>query len=174
MDLFIPMEDVILTKRPITVSKTYYESHLKKVMPNLKLKFEDESTFFIDIYGTDEKTGKQKSNGQIRLQIDILPKELADMNKVGAARQEPNMNPYLPPPVGRLSLTLNPLKMFVCFLFLITLFIESIGWTCLEKEDLHVLLSCHLLRFDSSHVPNDIQQHDSKHYFLKRKSMKLI
>ena len=47
------------------------------------------------------------------MQIDILPKEQAEQNKVGEARQEPNVNPYLPPPVGRLSLTLNPWKMFV-------------------------------------------------------------
>lgn len=80
-------------------------------MPNLKLKFKDESSFFVDIFQIDEK-GKKVVTGQVRLQIDIVPKDQADMNKVGEARQEPNVNPYLPPPVGRLSLTLNPLKMF--------------------------------------------------------------
>jgi hypothetical protein len=54
-----------------------------------------------------------KSNGQVRIQIDILPKDQALMNKVGECRQDPNVNPYLPPPIGRLSLTINPFKMFV-------------------------------------------------------------
>ena len=36
----------------------------------------------------------------------------AEANKVGEARQEPNHSPFLPPPVGRLSFSLNPLKMF--------------------------------------------------------------
>lgn len=35
----------------------------------------------------------------------------AEKNKVGDARQEPNHSPFLPPPVGRLSLSLNPFKM---------------------------------------------------------------
>jgi hypothetical protein len=38
---------------------------------------------------------------------------MAEANKVGEARQEPNVNPFLPPPIGRLSFSLNPLKMFV-------------------------------------------------------------
>lgn len=38
---------------------------------------------------------------------------MAEQNKVGEARQEPNANPFLPPPIGRLSFSLNPLKMFV-------------------------------------------------------------
>ena len=36
----------------------------------------------------------------------------AEANKVGEARQEPNHSPFLPPPVGRLSFSLNPWKMF--------------------------------------------------------------
>ena len=35
------------------------------------------------------------------------------MNKVGEARSDPNSNPFLPPPFGRINLTINPLKMFV-------------------------------------------------------------
>ena len=35
----------------------------------------------------------------------------ADQNKVGDARSEPNHSPYLPPPPGRISFTLNPIKM---------------------------------------------------------------
>ena len=78
------------------------------------------------------------------------------MNKVGEARQEPNINPYLPPPVGRISLTLNPWKMFVRSLKLI-INIDLIGWTTVEKKDLHVLLCGSMLCFDIVDVPTGIQ-----------------
>lgn len=40
-----------------------------------------------------------------------MPKAMAEANKVGEARQEPNHSPFLPPPVGRISFSLNPFKM---------------------------------------------------------------
>ena len=46
------------------------------------------------------------------MQIEIVPLDYAEKNAVGAAREEPNCNPFLPPPVGRLSLSLNPCVMF--------------------------------------------------------------
>ena len=44
--------------------------------------------------------------------MDIVPADYAEKNKVGSAREEPNANPFLPPPIGRLSFSLNPCKMF--------------------------------------------------------------
>ena len=80
----------------------------------ISIKFKDENSFFIDIIGSGfDKKGKREITGKIRLQIDIYPKDQAEANKVGEARQEPNCNPYLPPPIGRLSFSLNPFKMFV-------------------------------------------------------------
>ena len=35
----------------------------------------------------------------------------AELNKVAGGRSEPNNNPFLPPPVGRLKFTLNPFVM---------------------------------------------------------------
>lgn len=35
----------------------------------------------------------------------------AEANKVGDGRNDPNVNPFLPPPVGRLKFTLNPFAM---------------------------------------------------------------
>jgi hypothetical protein len=32
---------------------------------------------------------------------------------VGEARNEPNLDPMLPPPIGRMKLTMNPFKMLV-------------------------------------------------------------
>ena len=62
-------------------------------------------------YSLDAKTGKKTKAGKVRLQIDVLPKQYADKNKVGEARQEPNHSPFLKPPEGRLELSMDPLKM---------------------------------------------------------------
>ena len=51
------------------------------------------------------------NRGMVRIQIDVYPIENAEQNKVGAGREEPNENPFLPMPVGRLALSLNPFAM---------------------------------------------------------------
>ena len=81
------MEDVGLTKRPICLNKSYFNSFFKKAS-GLNLKYKDDQTFFVDLIGSevDKKTKKLKSNGQVRIQIDILPKDQALMNKVGECR----------------------------------------------------------------------------------------
>jgi hypothetical protein len=47
------------------------------------------------------------------MSIEMMPKWKADVSKVGEGRNDPNMNPYLPPPQGRFEWSLNPFKMFV-------------------------------------------------------------
>lgn len=56
--------------------------------------------------------GVIENNGKVRIRIDITSKEWADKNKIGSGRDEPNIEPYLPPPVGRLHFTLNPWEMY--------------------------------------------------------------
>jgi hypothetical protein len=46
--------------------------------------------------------------GSICYSIQIWPKDKATVMAVGAARSEPNTNPFLPPPVGRLKFSWNP------------------------------------------------------------------
>jgi hypothetical protein len=58
------------------------------------------------------KDGVVEYTGHVRCQMDILPMAYAADNKVGSARDEPNISPYLPPPFGRLSFSINPWKMF--------------------------------------------------------------
>lgn len=61
------------------------------------------------------KEGELENNGWVRIQIDILPKSYAETNPVGSARDDPNIEPFLPPPVGRLFFSLNPWTMFKQF-----------------------------------------------------------
>jgi hypothetical protein len=74
------------------------------------LKFEDDDSFFLPLKGVNDK-GEVKITGYIRISVTIMPKELADGAKVGDARKEPNTDPYLPAPVGRISFSFNPFKM---------------------------------------------------------------
>jgi len=59
----------------------------------------------------DTKKGKPEMNGKVRVRIDMLFKEAADEEPLGAGRKELNMDPYLPPPEGRIEFSLNPWKM---------------------------------------------------------------
>lgn len=130
-----------MTKRPISLNKTYFNKILKTMKPNLEMDFKDESSFWVQLITIGEGNKIEKT-GKVRVQIDVYPKKLAEMNKVGEARNEPNVNPFLPPPIGRLSFSLNPLKMFVSiYYFIITLcFIVTTGWSRHEKKDLLLLL----------------------------------
>lgn len=54
-----------------------------------------------------------EKGGKVMLSLEILPHWKAQICKVGKGRDEPNINPYLPPPIGRFEFTLNPFKMLV-------------------------------------------------------------
>jgi hypothetical protein len=58
------------------------------------------------------ETGEMEDNGHVRVRIDITTMEYAETNKIGHARTDPNMEPFLPPPIGRISFTLNPCEMY--------------------------------------------------------------
>lgn len=45
------------------------------------------------------------------VRFDIIEKSRAAKNPTGTGRNEPNHSPYLPPPTGRISWSLNPFKM---------------------------------------------------------------
>ena len=73
---------------------------------------EDGIKFWVQCYkGKKEVAGEGEKSGRVLCSLDIFPKALADAEPLGKGRDEPNMNPYLPPPVGRLEFTLNPCKM---------------------------------------------------------------
>jgi len=55
---------------------------------------------------------KFEIKGKVKLQVDILPVAAAEKNPVGKARKDPNHSPTLPMPEGRISLSLNPWKMW--------------------------------------------------------------
>jgi hypothetical protein len=70
---------------------------------------ENPTRFWLDL---TPKTPNMKG-GRVCLSLEVLPAWKAAISIVGKGRDEPNVNPYLPPPVGRLQFTLNPFKMIV-------------------------------------------------------------
>ena len=89
-------------------TKKYYNSYLKEKWGASvdTLKFYDDDSFYVKCY---DKTGKM--TGQVRIGLNITPGTLSKANPVGQGRTEPNHSPFLPPPVGRISFTLNPFTM---------------------------------------------------------------
>ena len=59
----------------------------------------------------DVESGEYRQNGQLYITVELVPFEQAEASPVGSGRSEPNTNPYLPPPTGRLSFSYNPLAI---------------------------------------------------------------
>jgi hypothetical protein len=56
----------------------------------------------------DKKRNKLLNRGRLAVSISIVDKDEMESQPVGDGRSEPNQNPYLPPPVGRISFSFNP------------------------------------------------------------------
>ena len=103
---------------PIKFTREYYQDlsdEDKKLYGDIEfLKKSEDSEgikFWIQCYkGRDDATGEGEKGGRVMCSLEILPKSMAEIDKVGKGRDEPNVNPFLPPPVGRFEWTLNPLK----------------------------------------------------------------
>jgi hypothetical protein len=79
----------------------------------------------------DHNTDKITPMGSVCISLQIWPKDKANALPAGSARNEPNTNPFLPPPVGRLKWSWNPFVLgselcgpklcasFTCCLFVV-------------------------------------------------------
>ena len=68
------------------------------------------SKFYLPMRTTDNKY-KLKHQGKVLLSIQLVPLDKVERYPCGFGRDEPNVNPKLPAPVGRLEFSLNPFKM---------------------------------------------------------------
>ena len=66
---------------------------------------------WLNFESKDHNTGKVTPMGSIAYSVQIWPKDKAVLFNVGSARNEPNTNPFLPPPTGRLKFSWNPFVM---------------------------------------------------------------
>ena len=119
----INMKDIInipkLLEMPVGLTRDFYEDLTDEEKETLgEIEFlspeddEEGIKFWVQCYkGRKEVTGKGEKSGRVMCSLEILPKKIADTDIVGKGRDDPNVNPYLPPPVGRIQFTLNPFKM---------------------------------------------------------------
>lgn len=54
--------------------------------------------------------------GKLLISLELLPKENAEAQPVGSGRSDPNQNPYLPPPAGRMKFSFNPFRLSMSLL----------------------------------------------------------
>ena len=117
------LKDIInipkLLEMPVGLTRDFYEDLTpEEKAPLGEIEFlspedDDEGIkFWVQCYkGRKEASGRGEKSGRVMCSLEILPKKMADLDVVGKGRDEPNVNPYLPPPVGRIQFTLNPFKM---------------------------------------------------------------
>lgn len=104
-------DDVELTKRPLLLNKKYYEDYMRKDGDKPMEWDEDGESFWMPMKQKNDK-GVLENNGYVRVRIDLTTADWAKANKIGSGRDDPNIEPYLPPPIGRLRFTLNPWEMY--------------------------------------------------------------
>ena len=112
----IDLTDIIKVPKDLDVPITFCKDYVDSVPQEEKTKYkgiefltggddEEKNKFWVDSYANNEKSGR------ILCSLEILPMWKAELTKVGLGRKDPNVSPYLPPPVGRFQWSLNPFKL---------------------------------------------------------------
>lgn len=106
------LEDCEIAKRGMSLTQEYYDEYLHPEcgMDGLTFDKEDKRQFWVHLMGKDDN-GKLESHGRLKMSLEILPMKDAEANPVGEAQSEPNVNPFLPKPFGRIEFSINPFKM---------------------------------------------------------------
>lgn len=118
-DITPMLEDVKLTGRAMGMSKKYFKEHFENALKNSEdnemhsdIRFEDNDKFWLPLAKKGEDGKALGGPGEVLISLQILTKEEADKNPQGEGRQQPNHDPHLPEPEGRLKMTLNPIEQF--------------------------------------------------------------
>jgi hypothetical protein len=112
----IDLSDIMKIPKNLDVSMALTKEYVEAVPDRERGKYgglefltdgddKDKNKFWVQCYQNNEKSGR------ILCSLEILPMWKAELNRVGIGRKEPNVSPYLPPPVGRFQWSLNPFKM---------------------------------------------------------------
>ena len=97
---------------PINFTKDYVDS----VSQEEKAKYQgiefltdgedgEKHKFWVQCYQNNERSGR------ILCSLELLPIWKSKLTPVGLGRKDPNVSPYLPPPMGRFQWSLNPFKL---------------------------------------------------------------
>jgi hypothetical protein len=109
------VKDVYALDVPIKFNSDFYNAlgtHEKS--PEIEFQKGEKEKFWLKLH---KQTGNE-NGGRVLLSLEILPEWKAQICKVGKGRDEPNINPYLPPPIGRFQWSMNPFTMLVRFILI--------------------------------------------------------
>jgi len=87
------------------------EFMLKKIKMFMEMGEIDDDARWMEMTLHNKETHEMIPRGRVAMSIEILPLDQAESSPVGEGRENPNTNPYLPPPMGRLKFSLNPCTM---------------------------------------------------------------
>lgn len=123
---------------PFSFTKSNFKNLEQQEELKKLVEWESDTEFWLNCTKL-EADGTVTKAGSVLCSLEILPMWKADQVKVGKGRDEPNCNPFLPPPIGRIRFSLNPFVLigqlvgprirnkfvfFVCGI-LITVFLAS-------------------------------------------------
>lgn len=121
-DFWPLFEDAYYTDKLQAFCKQYWDTHMKNEL--IKRGYEDvdeikfdskddkEEKFWIPMRRMNQETQELMNTGYVQCSFRIYSKDAAEKNEQGKGQSTPNSDPFLPPPEGRISLTLNPFTMF--------------------------------------------------------------
>ena len=102
------LDDVNTLDLPLKFSSEYYRNlQEKSAISNIEFVGNDEDEEGLKFWVQMEKDGVE--GGRVLCSLEVVPEWYAELHPVGKGREQPNMNPYLPPPFGRIKFTLNPI-----------------------------------------------------------------
>ena len=101
-DLDVP---IVFNKDYVNDVPDFEKDKYKSVEFLDKLNDPDQTKFWIQCYRNSTKSGR------ILMSLEFMPIWKAEKSPVGKGRSDPNVNPYLPPPVGRFEWSFNPFKL---------------------------------------------------------------
>lgn len=118
LDLSRIFKDAFENNRSICWDENYHKLTFGKE-PNINIKFDDpepegkyKRKFWIPMKSKDkDNPDVLKEQGSVLISLDLLTKADALRRPAGKGREDPNVDPYLPPPVGRIKFSLNPFTM---------------------------------------------------------------
>ena len=96
---------VVFNKDYVKDVSDFEKEKYKSVEFLSKLDDPDQTKFWLQCYRNNTKSGR------ILLSLEFMPMWKAEKCVVGKGRSDPNINPFLPPPVGRFEWSFNPFKL---------------------------------------------------------------
>ena len=117
LDIGPLFEDVEATKKPKHLTKQYFADWMKNQLLRAgnelanDIEFEDKEKFWVPVRRYVQEKDLYVGAGEVQCSIAITPRKMAEKYPQGSGRTEPNTDPHVPEPEGRIKLSLNPVDM---------------------------------------------------------------